>query len=67
MGAPDRAPAVDRGRGRVLGPALIIAPVTGLKIGQSGTNSLPRGPAFTVLQQLAPAASMTVSLPRSRS
>jgi RND superfamily putative drug exporter len=33
--------------------ALIIAPVTGLKIGQSGTNSLARsGPAFTVLQQL---------------
>ncbi len=33
--------------------AFIIAPVTGLKIGQSGTSSLARnGPAFTVLQQL---------------
>ncbi len=33
--------------------ALIIAPVAGLKIGQSGTSSLARsGPAFTVLQQL---------------
>ena len=37
----------------VLALALIIAPVTGLKIGQSGTSSLARsGPAFTVLQQL---------------
>jgi RND superfamily putative drug exporter len=33
--------------------AFIIAPVSGLKIGQSGTSSLARsGPAFTVLQQL---------------
>ncbi|MGI8668027.1 MAG: MMPL family transporter [Jatrophihabitans sp.] len=33
--------------------AVIIAPVAGLKIGQSGTSSLARsGPAFTVLQQL---------------
>ena len=33
--------------------ALIIAPVAGLKIGQTGTSSLARsGPAFTVLQQL---------------
>ena len=33
--------------------AVIIAPVFGLKIGQSGTSSLARsGPAYTVLQQL---------------
>jgi putative drug exporter of the RND superfamily len=33
--------------------ALIIAPVAGLKIGQTGTSSLARsGPAYTVLQQL---------------
>ena len=37
----------------VLALALVIAPVAGLKIGQSGTDSLARsGPAVTVLQQL---------------
>ena len=33
--------------------AVVVAPVFGLKIGESGTSSLARsGPAFTVLQQL---------------
>jgi RND superfamily putative drug exporter len=33
--------------------AVVIAPVAGLKIGESGTSSLARsGPAFTVLQQI---------------